>query len=150
MQHPLRARIIPALSLVALLLLPSGAKAGSVGKEFWVGGGAGWPEDNSKAGANIRGGAQLIFARHFTLGVSGQADRERYYYFADSSIIFPPLGMVEPYGRFQVGRRDDVDDTAMGWAAGLRMGEDSIRVFAEGYGIFEPAGNYGVCVGISF
>lgn len=144
------ARIILGVSLLVLLLIPAVGRAGAVGSEIWIGAGASWADGHEKGMACLRGGAGVVFARHFTLGLSAQADRNRYYYFADSSVIFPPLGLMEPYARFFIGRRDDVDDSAMGWAAGFRTGEDAIRVFLEGYGIFEPEGNYGVCVGISF
>jgi hypothetical protein len=125
--------------------------AGGIGKEIWVGAGAVWPDYHDReAMAVVRGGVGMVIARHVTLGVSAQADRDRWYYFADTSVIFPAMGLIEPYARFQIGRRDDVDDTAMVWSAGVRTGEDSIRIFIEGFGVFEPAENYGGCVGISF
>ena len=126
------------------------ARAGAVGTQVWVGPGASWPDYNEKPIACVRGGIGVLLADHFTLGASGQADREHSYYFADASVIFPPVGLLEPYARFQFGRRDHSGDDAMGGSAGVRIGEDAIRLFAEGYWIFEPEDNYGVVFGISF
>lgn len=146
MRHILWTGII----LAALTLLPQRAHADAIGKDIWLGAGASWPDYRDKAMACVRGGAGVLLARHFTLGISGQADRDHTWYFGDASVILPALGMLEPYGRFQIGRRDHAGENSMAWSAGVRLGEDTIRIFAEGYGIFEPEDNYGACFGISF
>ena len=150
MQNSRPARLIFGISVLGLVLMPHVVLGGPVGKDFWVGGGVSWPDYREKAIACMRGGLGAVFFDHITLGISGHVDRERFHYFVDTSVISPPIGLMEVYGRFQIGRRDDRDDTAMGWAAGIRTGEDAIRVFVEGYSIFEPQENYGACVGISF
>jgi hypothetical protein len=150
MQHTRHLSI--ALVLLSLLLVPPPAVAGGIGKEIWVGAGWAWPEyeDDDGAMACARGGIGALIGRHAGLGVSAYADRKRAYFFADASIFLPPLGLVEPYGRFQYGRRDDRDDAAMGWVLGARTGQESVRFFLEGHQIFEPEDNYGFSLGISF
>jgi hypothetical protein len=143
-------RIIGLLS-AGFLLQGSGARAGTVGKEAWIAGGVTWPAYYVSSGiACLRGGIGAVFLQHVTLGVSAQANRYHNYYFADAGLILPPLGLCTPYGRFQYGRRDDGDDAAMGWVGGFRLGEDSVQLFLEGHGVFEPERDAGVSLGISF
>ena len=147
MQHP--RHLVTALLLLGSLALPSSSAALDVGNEIWMGAGFSWPDYEDQVMACERCGFGLIFARHVGLGISAQADRDRIHYFGDASIYFPQFDMLEPYGRFQYGRRDDGDD-AMGWCVGLRAGGDSIRAYLEFNQIFEPENNYGVTLGIAF
>jgi hypothetical protein len=147
MRHTL---VVLSIVVLAALLPPRAALAGSVGTEVWVGGGASWLQGRDKPMACVRGGAGIVFARYFAIGASGHGDRDNSYYFADATVIFPKLGLYEPYGRFHFGRRDHSSDDAMGWTAGLRLGEDAVQIFLEGYGIIEPDENYGAVFGISF
>lgn len=121
-------------------------------KEIWIGGGVSWPIYRDLATACGRGGIGAVFADHFVLGVSAQVDREHFHYFADAGLISPAVWGLEPYGRFQVGRRNDRDDTATGWAFGLRLGdtEGVTHLFLEGHGIIEPEENNGISFGIVF
>lgn len=150
----MRSRIILLLVVVGILgfslLVATDAAAGSVGTELWMAGGFSFPDYADIVRACARGGVSVVFMDRFTLGVSGQADRDRYYYFGDASILLPPMGLTVPYARFQVGRRDDVSDTAMGWAAGLRLGEENLSFFLEAHQIFEPDNNFGFSGGISY
>ena len=133
------------------MLAAPGARADGVGKEIWIGGGVSWPSYHDDTPmACVRGGIGAVFLKHATLGVSAQADRYHVHYFADAGVILPPLGLLIPYGRFQVGRRDDRDATAMGWVGGVRVGDDAINFFVEAHGIFEPEKNIGASAGISF
>jgi hypothetical protein len=102
--------------------------------------------------ACIRGGISAVFVDHVMVGISGQADRDRIHYFGDAGVIFPLVWGIEPYARFQAGRRDDRDDTALGWAAGFRLGDtgNAVKFFVEGHGIVEPEENNGISAGISF
>jgi hypothetical protein len=144
-------RMVVGIALVGFVLAASGARADGIGKEVWIGGGVSWPEyHDDTAMACLRGGIGAVFFNHVTLGASAQADRDHIYYFADAGLILPSLGLVVPYGRFQVGRRDDHDDTAMGWVGGVRVGDDVINFFVEAHGIFEPEKNLGASAGISF
>ncbi len=148
MQHTRQISI--ALVLLSLLVVPPPAVAGGIGKEVWIGAGWSWPGYGEGVMACARGGIGAVFARYLGLGISAQADLDHAYYFADASVFLPPLGLIEPYGRFQYGKRDDKDDAAMGWAAGIRTGQESIRLYLEGHQILEPEDNYGFSIGISF
>lgn len=132
------------------LALPSGAVAAGLNQEIWVGAGFSWPDYGEGAMACARGGFGLVFKRYVGLGISGQADRERVHYFGDASVFFPRFDLLEPYGRFQYGHRDDGGDAAMGWVAGIRARGDTIRAYVEVNQIFEPESNVGVTLGISF
>jgi hypothetical protein len=146
-----RVPILLVLAIVFSLVLPVRASAqGTVGTEIWLGGGISWPDYADSGMASARGGLGVVFFRHLGIGISGQADRERYYYFADATLILPTTGLLEPYARFHIGRRDDTDDTATGWTGGVRMGEDAMRFFIEAHGIAEPEHVFGMSVGISF
>ena len=148
MQHT--RHLVTVLLLLGSLALPSSSAALDVGNEIWMGAGFSWPDYGDGAMACARGGFDLVFERYVGLGLSAQADRDRIHYFGHASVFFPRFDMLEPYGRFQYGRRDDGDDTAMGWAVGLRAGVDSIRAYLEFHQIFEPENNYGVTLGIAF
>lgn len=139
------AAVVGSLSIA----IATDAGAASVGTEIWIGGGFSFPDYSDDVRACARGGLGVIFMDHVTLGISGQADREHFYYFGDTSVVGPALGLIEPYGRFQVGRRDDTGDTAMAWAAGLRMGDGMLYFFLEASDIFEPESDFGICGGIS-
>jgi len=144
--------------LLLLVILASGllpvfatnARAGSIGTELWLGGGFSYPDYASGVRACARGGIGVVFKDHLALGVSSQVDRDHYHYFGDISVVLPPVGLSEPYARFQIGRREDVNDTAMGWAAGLRWGEDNLYFFLEANEIFEPEDSFGFTGGIAY
>jgi len=150
MQPSLRTCLV-ATSLFALFV-PINTRADSVHKEIWIGAGVSWPEYRERASACTRGGIGAVIVDRVTLGASAQADRERWYYFADAGLIFPPVWGLEPYGRFQIGRRDDRDDTATGWAGGVRMGDPdgNVHIFLEAHGVVEPEKNNGISLGLSF
>jgi hypothetical protein len=125
--------------------------AGELGPEVWIGGGVSYPDYHNSAEAYGRGGIGVILANRFTLGISAQADRDHFYYFADGGMLFRQVGGIfTPYGRFQIGRRDDRSDTAMGWAGGLRVEGDGIGFYFEANGIFEPEDDKGLSLGIWF
>lgn len=124
--------------------------AGDVHSEVWIGGGVSYPDYHGAAEACGRGGIGAVFREHFTLGISGQADRDHFHYFADAGVILPEVSFVVPYGRFQFGRRDDRDDNAMGWAAGVRVEGEVMSLYFEAHQIFEPEDNKGLSLGIWF
>jgi hypothetical protein len=142
-----------AVSLLLAVVVPIGSRADVLGHEIWMGAGVSWPEYRDMASACARGGIGAILYNRVTLGVSAHADRERWYYFADAGLILPSVWGVEPYGRFQIGHRDDVDDTATGWVGGVRFGDpdgSNVHVFLEGHGVVEPQKNNGISFGLSF
>lgn len=143
-----------SLALLFLVAtLPFGASpvvAGAIHPEVWIGGGVSYPAYHNAAEACGRGGIGAVFRDHFTLGVSGQADRDRFHFFADAGVILPEVWFLVPYGRFQYGRRDDRDDAAKGWAAGIRLEGDGISLYVEANQIFEPEDDKGLTLGIWF
>jgi len=147
---------IHRLPLIAALALSVGvgfappARAAGVGTDFWLAGGFTKPSYNVDILACLRGGLGVDFLGRFSVGASTQVDRERYFYFAYAGVVLPRLGVLEPYARFHVGRRDDVDDTALGWSAGFRVGNGVVNLFIEGHGILEPGYGDGASVGLSF
>jgi hypothetical protein len=148
MQHTRHISI--AIVLLGLLVVPRSAVSGGIGTDIWIGAGWSWPDYGDGTMACARGGISAVIARYAGLGVSAQADNDRVFYFADASVYLPRLGLIEPYGRFQYGKPDDKDDEAMGWAVGIRTGEDEIHLYLEGHQILEPGDNYGFSIGISF
>jgi hypothetical protein len=147
-------RFSPTILLIAFLIATlarvSPVLAGDVHPEVWIGGGVSYPDYHGAAEACGRGGIGAVFMDHVTLGVSGQADRDHFHYFADAGVILPEVSFLVPYGRFQFGRRDDRDDNAMGWAAGVRVAGDVMSLYFEAHQIFEPEDNKGLSVGIWF
>jgi len=85
-----------------------------------------------------------------TLGVSGQADNDHFHYFTDAGVILPGLGLFLPYGRYQFGRREDSNDNAWGWCAGIRLAGEGVSLYVEFNDIVEPESNRGVTLGIWF
>jgi hypothetical protein len=147
-------RFSPTILLIAFLIATlahvSPVLAGDVHPEVWIGSGVSYPDYHGAAEACGRGGIGAVFMDHVTLGVSGQADRDHFHYFADAGVILPEVSFLVPYGRFQFGRRDDRDDNAMGWAAGVRVAGDVMSLYFEAHQIFEPEDNKGLSVGIWF
>jgi len=148
-------RFVRLKSLVLTLIisiLPLAARAGGieVKPEVWMGGGVSWPDYHAHSEACARGGFGGVFAKHFTLGISGQVDRDRFHYFADGGVILPQVSFFEAYGRYQFGRRDDRDDNAWGWCAGIRMLGEGINLYLEASEILEPEFNKGLSLGIWF
>ena len=126
------------------------ARAMSVAPDVWFGGGFSYPKYHAASEACVRAGAGAVFASHLTLGVSGHADRDRFHYFGDAGVLFPGYGMFTPYGRFQVGRRDDRSDTAWGWCGGVRLSSYGVGLYLEWFSIQKPEQNYGLTFGMSF
>jgi hypothetical protein len=144
-------RVLAVIGMLWIVWLsPPPARADAPGKEVWIGVGVSWPDYHELAMACVRCGVGAVLVDHVTLGASVQGDRDRFHYFADAGLILPLVWHFEPYARFQIGRRDDRDDTATGWAAGFRVGEEAVRFFVEVHGIVEPEENHGVSAGISF
>jgi hypothetical protein len=145
--------LLKSLVLTLILsLLPMAARAGGieVKPEVWIGGGVSYPDYHARAETCGRGGFGAVFAEHFTLGISGQADRDRFHYFVDGGVILPQVSFFVPYGRYQFGRRDDLDDNAWGWCAGIRMLGEGINLYVEFSEILEPEFNKAVTLGIQF
>ena len=140
--------IVSLAALVGLSAAP--AHAGDIKPEVWFGAGVSYPDYHDVSEAMVRGGIGGVFAEHFTLGVSGQADRDRWHYFVDGGVILPEVWFLVPYGRYQFGRRDDRDDNAWGWCAGLRLMGESISVYVEANEILEPEFNKGLSFGLWF
>ena len=126
------------------------AHAADITPEVWFGGGASWPDYHNASEACGRGGIGAVFADHFTLGASGQADRDHFHYFADAGVILPEVWFLVPYGRYQFGRRDDRSDNAWGWCAGIRLVGDGISIYVEASEILEPEFNKALSLGIWF
>ena len=139
------------VTLVAVMTWAPNVRAGEVVRpEFWVGGGVSWPDYHDTAEACARGGIGAVFKDHLTLGISGQADRDHFHYFADGGVILPEIGLLVPYGRYQFGRRDDSDDNATGWCAGVRLEGEGVSFYVEFHQIMEPDDNKGMSLGIWF
>ncbi|HET6462931.1 MAG TPA: hypothetical protein VFH33_03950 [Candidatus Krumholzibacteria bacterium] len=148
-------RFVLLKSLVLTLiisLLPWAARAGGieVTPEVWIGGGVSWPVYHAHSEACGRGGFGAVFAQHVTLGISGQADRDHFHYFVDGGVILPQVWFLVPYGRYQFGRRDDRDDNAWGWCAGMRLLGEGINFYVEASEILEPEYNKALSLGIQF
>ena len=150
MKHTHRRLLLRAAFLFATLIVPAASRAGDIGTEAWFGSGISWPDYRDEPIVCARGGLGLLFKNVVGLGISGQADKDRFHYFGNASVILPAVGLFQPYGRFEVGRRDDRDDTAWGWAAGLRTGEEAIRFYLEANQIVEPDQDFGLTIGIAF
>lgn len=145
-------RILIAGALGAALLLPgSPSTAGqTVGMEWWIGGGFVNADYYHEPIAVLRGGAGAVVLERFTIGANLQADREHQFGFGYVGLILPAIRSVEPYGRFHFGRRDDIDDTALGWTGGFRYGERALKIYLEAFGVIEPGYGTGACFGITF
>jgi hypothetical protein len=148
MHHRITALIATLATLAGLSAAP--VYAGEIKPEVWFGGGVSYPDYHEISETMGRGGVGAVFAGHFTLGISGQVDRDRFHYFADGGVILPEVWFLVPYGRYQYGRRDDRDDAAWGWCAGLRLVGESISVYVEANEILEPEFNKGLSFGIWF
>jgi len=148
MQRFLRPQII--VLFLAVTALAPGAHAGDINPEVWIGGGISYPDYRDVPEACLRGGVGAVFREHVTLGVSGQADADHYYYFVDGGLILPEVWYFVPYARYQFGRRDDISDNAMGWCFGMRLTGDSASLFVEAHEITEPQDNKGISVGVWF
>jgi hypothetical protein len=147
LRHALTAVLVPATLLFTLV---PRAEAGQVKPEVWMTAGFVDPDYHDSPLAAGRAGGGIVAFTHVTAGASGQLDRDHYFYFGYVGVILPAIGVVEPYGRFHVGRRDDLDDTALGWTAGIRIGNGAASFLFEAYGVTEPGSCNGACVGISF
>jgi hypothetical protein len=147
MQHRIASLVLLA-TLIGLSASP--ARAGDITPEVWLGGGVSWPDYHHASETLGRGGIGAVLAEHFTLGISGQADRDHFHYFADGGVILPQVWFLVPYGRYQWGRRDDRDDNAWGWCAGLRLVGEGISVYVEASEILEPEFDKALTLGIWF
>jgi len=151
--HP---RFVPRcaliLTLIVLALPAAPARAGdpAIKPEVWIGGGVSYPDYHDVAETCGRGGIGAVFVEHLTLGASAQADRDHFHYFGDAGVILPQVWLFAPYGRYQFGRRDDRDENAWGWCAGLRLVGDGVCVYFEVNEILEPEFNKGLTMGIWF
>jgi hypothetical protein len=151
MQHRIASWIVICSTLLTLAgLFAAPAHAGDIKPEVWLGGGASWPDYHGASETMARAGIGAVFASHVTLGASGQADRDHFHYFADAGVILPQVWFLVPYGRYQFGRRDDRDDNAWGWCAGIRLVGEGISVYVEANEILEPEFNKGLSLGIWF
>jgi hypothetical protein len=143
-----------AVAASALLLAESRpARADGVKSELWLAGGfvePDYPDTDESLFAVLRAGGGAKFLDRLTLGASTQVDRAHYFYFAYAGVILPPIGLVEPYGRFHAGRRDDVSDTALGWTAGVRLGDGNVFLMIEVHGVIEPGSADGASLGVTF
>jgi hypothetical protein len=143
--------VTAAVAAAFVLSIPARfARAGGVGGDVWLTGGFVSADYKDAYLACIRGGAGPEFLGRFSVGLSGQVDRERYFYFAYAGAVLPRVGMLEPYARFHAGRRDDVDDTALGWSAGVRIGNGTTYLLLEVHGVLEPGHSNGASMGVSF
>ncbi len=136
--------------MLTVLVLATPAAAGRVRPEWWFGGGFTRSDYHDLHLAVGRAGVGAMFLEHVALGANIQADRERWFWMGYAGVILPAIGMIEPYARFHAGRRDDVEDTALGWTAGFRVGQGAVKLFVEAHGILEPGYGNGGSVGISF
>ena len=121
-----------------------------MGSEWWFGAGVNRPDYNDRYIAVGRAGVGLTVVEHFTLGANIQGDRDHWFGFGYVGVVLPAFGLVEPYGRFHYGRRDDINDDFMQWTAGLRYGVEEVKLYLEAFGIIEPGYGTGVCFGVTF
>jgi len=151
MHHYLRYTLAVVLIPVSLFCarVPQ-ARAGALKPEIWMSGGFVDASYHDSPLACARAGAGIEAFKHLTFGVCVQADRDRYFNFGYVGVVLPALGLFEPYGRFQAGRRDDLDDTALGWTAGLRVGNGTVNFLMEVHGVTQPGSSNGASVGVSF
>jgi hypothetical protein len=145
-----RTAILGAMAALSCLAAPSSARAGEFTHEVWAAGGFNNSDYAEDIRACLRGGVGAIFEDRVGLGASFQVDRDRWYYFGYASVFLPKFGMFEPYARLHIGQRDDVDETAYGWTAGLRMGDSGVYLFLEAHGIRQPGYSDGASFGICF
>jgi hypothetical protein len=75
--------VTAAVAAAFVLSIPARfARAGGVGGDVWLTGGFVSADYKDAYLACIRGGAGPEFLGRFSVGLSGQVDRERYFYFA--------------------------------------------------------------------
>ena len=151
MHHHVRYALFAVLVPMTLLCtrVPQ-ARAGQVKPEVWVSVGIVDTSYHDDILSCLRGGGGIQVFNHFTAGGSGQVDRDHYFFFGYVGVVLPALGIFEPYGRFHVGRRDDLDDTALGWTVGVRVGNGAVNFLIEAHGVTEPGSSDGASLGLSF
>ncbi|MDH4337521.1 MAG: hypothetical protein OEX18_09645 [Candidatus Krumholzibacteria bacterium] len=145
-----RALLTTALASLLVTGASAARAGGALGMEWWFGAGVNRPDYNDRYIAVGRAGAGVTVLERFSLGVNVQADRDRWFRFGYAGVVLPAIGLVEPYGRFHYGRRDDIDDDFMQVTGGLRYGVDEVKLFLEVFGIIEPGYGTGVCFGVTF
>jgi len=149
MHHSARTTLAAVL-LFLLSTHATQARAGALKPELWISGGFVNASYHDSPLACGRAGAGIEAFKYATFGICVQADREHYFNFAYVGAVFPTIGLFQPYGRFQFGRRNDLDDTALGWTFGLRMGNGVVNFLMEAHGVTEPGSSNGASVGLSF
>jgi hypothetical protein len=150
MRPGLRATILAVTAAAAFAAAPRAAFGGEFQHEVWLAGGFNNTDYADDVRACFRGGVGTVFEQYVGLGASVQVDRDRWYYFGYASVFLPKMGMLEPYARLHIGRRDDTDETAYGWTAGLKLGDAGVFLFIEAHGIRQPGYSDGASVGLSF
>jgi hypothetical protein len=149
MGHLLRAVIALGVALTATFAAVPARSDGLCG-EAWLSAGFVDTDYHGTPLSCFRAGAGLLVLQRFSLGGNVQADRDRYFLFAYAGVVLPAIGLIEPYGRFHAGRRDDLDETALGWTGGLRIGNGTVHLYIEAHGVLEPGYSNGGSVGIAF
>jgi hypothetical protein len=137
--------------VVGLLATAQRAMAGrTVAPEGWMSAGFVNPDYDPSPLAVARAGLGIRFFDRLSLGASAQVDRDRWFGFAYVGTTLPELFYLETFGRFYVGRRDDISDTATAWSVGVRTGNSDVKLTAEIHGIIQPGHGLGVSIGVSF
>jgi hypothetical protein len=143
---------LAALLLGALLVAasPARARTPTLRGEGWAGAGFHDPDYRTGATALGRVGLGLRVLERVSLGADGQWDRNHWFAFGYAGLTLPSVSFAEPYARFHVGKRDDLDETAYSWSAGFRLREGPIGVFIEAHGVIQPGESIGASMGVSF
>ncbi len=146
----LRFLAVCALSAGVLATAGPARAKRTVAPEGWISGGFVNPDYDPSPLAVGRAGLGLCFFDRLSLGGSVQVDRDHWFGFGYVGTTLPEIFYVETFGRFYVGRRDDISDTATSWSAGVRTGTSAVKLFADVHGIIQPGHGLGVSVGVSF
>lgn len=143
--------IVFCLLAAGLLTSSAPARARQIARlEGWASGGYLNPDYDPSPLAVGRAGLGARFLEQFSVGGSVQVDRDHWFGLGYVGVTLPDLFLIETFGRFYVGRRDDVSDLATGWSAGVATGTSSVKLFADVHGIIQPGHAFGVSIGFSF
>lgn len=153
--HRMRYRIITCAlaAAVAILGSPADARAGRIltGAEIWGGAGALEADYRDNVLASTRFGAGLRFVEYIGIGGSFQIDKEKGFVLAYVGVYPARSWFIKPFGRFDVGSRtDSTGETALGWTAGVEMGERTMNVYLAYSGITTPGQVDAVNFGLIF
>lgn len=129
------------ICMIAALCAAPPAQAGRIvtGAEFWAGGGVLDADYHGEVLAAAKGGAGLRLLEVIGVGAAVQFDKD--HTFALGYAGFYPLRgrFLKPFARFELGARTDLTgEAAVGWTAGIEMGEPTMNAFVAYSGITTP------------